>query len=103
MFPGYYEYVNRQYAEALPLLQPIAARGNTEAQVMLGSLYQLGLGTEVDEDTSMHWYQSASVQGYGLASSNLAGMFVTQGRVQVARRLYQLAREQGFEHTPAMQ
>ena len=101
MFPGYYEYTNRQYVKALPLLQPYAECGNTEAQVMLGTLYQLGLGTEVDEARALAWYESASAQGYGLASNNLAGMRFIQGQIEDARRLYQLARNQGFEHTPA--
>lgn len=101
MFPGYYEYINQQYAEALPQLQPYAERGNTEAQAMLASLYQMGLGVEVNEAKAIAWYERASAQGYGLASNNLAGMHFAQGRLKASRRLYQLARAQGFEHTPA--
>ena len=100
MFPGYYEYINRQYVEALPLLQPYAECGNTEAQSMLGSLYQLGWGVEVDEAQAIAWYAKASAQGYGLATNNLAGMRFAQGQMEESRRLYQLARDQGFEHTP---
>lgn len=100
MFPGYREYKAQQYAAALPKLKPIAESGNVEAQSMLASLYQLGLGTEVDNEQAISWYERASAQGYGLASNNLATMRCIEGQMEAGRRLYQLAREQGFEHAP---
>ena len=100
-FPGCDEFQQRQYADARVKLQPVAARGNADAQTMLGNLYQLGLSVAVDESAAISWYAKASAQGYGIATSNLAGMRFAQGKLEDARRLYQLARDQGFEHTPA--
>lgn len=101
IFPGYSEFKNQDYAAALTKLQPVAERGNADAQTMLGNLYQLGLGVEVDSARAIAWYEKASAQGYGIASNNLAGMRLIEGQVEASKRLYQLAREQGFEHTPA--
>ena len=99
-FPGCDEFQQRHYADALIKLQPVAERGNADAQTMLGNLYQLGLSVEVDEARAIAWYEKASAQGYGIATNNLAGMRFAQGNLKESKRLYQLARDQGFEHTP---
>ena len=101
VYPGYEAYKQQRYSEALIQAKPIAERGNADAQTLVGSLYQLGLGVAVDEAKAIAWYEKASAQGYGLATNNLATMFSVQGRIEESRRLYQLAKEQGFEHTPA--
>ncbi len=83
------------YARAKLLLQPIAEQGNAEAQCILGNLYQLGLGVENDNAEAMVWYRKSAEQGYGIASSNLAGMLRTE-----ADWWEQKAREQGFIAQP---
>ena len=100
-FPGYIEYQNRDYAAAFPKLVAVAQSGNAEAQCMLGSLYQLGAGAAQDSAQAAEWYERSSAQGNGLASSNLAGILITQGNSEEAQRLYALSRQQGFMHSPA--
>ena len=99
MFPGYDEFQAQQYAAAWPKLRPVAEAGNLDAQVMVGNFYQLGFDVvEIDEAEAARWYEKASVQGYGLASSNLAGIRFIEGDYEESNRLYRLAHEQGFPH-----
>lgn len=100
--PGIQEFRAQDYAAALPLLKRSAERGDAEAQCMLGNIYQLGLGeSAIDEERAIAWYYRSANQGYGVATSNLAGMVWPVSR-EAAAALYQLAKEQGFAHTPAM-
>ncbi|MEL6137879.1 MAG: sel1 repeat family protein [Cyanobacteria bacterium J06628_6] len=102
MFSGYYEYKMQQYAAALPRLKTVAERGNSEAQSMVASIYQLGLGNaEVDTEAAIFWYERASAQGYSVASNNLATIYIIQGEREKAKRFNRLAREQGFSHSPS--
>lgn len=101
--PGIQEFRNQDYSEALPLLTQSAESGDPEAQCLLGNIYQLGLGeVPIDEVTAIRWYYRAADQGYSVATNNLAGMVWPISR-EAASALYQLARQQGFEHTPPAQ
>ncbi|NJL22992.1 MAG: sel1 repeat family protein [Leptolyngbyaceae cyanobacterium SM1_3_5] len=101
--PGVREFETEQYDRALPLLLPLAEQGYAEAQCMVGVIYQLGLGgVLVDPAIALHWYAQSAASGYGVASNNLAGMYLAGVGVpadrQRAQRLYEQARSQGFEH-----
>ena len=73
--PGISEFRALAYTEAFPLLQASARAGIAEAQCMLGSMYQLGLGgVAIDEAQAMQWYYQSANQGYSAATRNLAGM-----------------------------
>jgi len=100
--PGIQEFRNQDYAEALPLLKASADSGSAEAQCLLGNLYQLGLGgTDIDQAEAMRWYYRSANQGYSVATNNLAGMVWPMSR-EAASALYQLARQQGFDHALAL-
>jgi TPR repeat protein len=94
------DYQAGRFDSALNLLKPLAEQGNPEAQSMLGSLYQLGLGTAVNRGEAVRWYRAASAQGVGVASNNLAGLLELDAQHSEAERLYELARRQGFAHSP---
>lgn len=97
LMPGIEEFRAQDYETALPLLLDSARAGSAEAQCMIGNMYQLGLGeVEVDEQEAMRWYYLAANQGYGVATSNLAGM-VWPISPEAAAALHQLARQQGYE------
>ncbi len=101
--PGIQEFRNQQYAESLPLLTASAHQGDAEAQCLLGNLYQLGFGAvEVNEAAAIQWYYRAANQGYGVATSNLAGMLWPISS-EAAAALYQLAQQQGFAQAPTAQ
>lgn len=93
---GIEEYRAQEYADALPLLTRSAEEGDAEAQCMLASIYQLGLGnTAIDAASAMQWYYRSANQGYSPATNNLAGM-VWPISSEAAAALHQLAHQQGF-------
>ncbi|MBD2088323.1 sel1 repeat family protein [Microcoleus sp. FACHB-1515] len=99
--PGQREFEAGKYDRALPLLLPVAQDGHAEAQCMIGCIYQLGLGSAApDFHEAIAWYRRAAALGYGVASNNLAGMYLSGSGVPVdrdrARQLYEQARSQGF-------
>lgn len=87
------------------MLKPLAEEGNAESQCVIASMYHLGLGVETSTMKAIQWYIKSAEQGYGVASNNLAGIYlcgadgVAADRTQ-ADRWFQKAREQGFSHTP---
>ena len=95
----------QDYETALSLLLPLAQKQDAEAQCLVGCMYQLGFGVEVDSLEAAKWYRKSSLQGYGVASNNLAGMLLTgSDSVPVSKveadKLFCIAREQGFVHAP---
>lgn len=93
-------YEAQEYDRALELLRPLAQEGDVEAQTMIGSIYDLGLGSfDRNEAEAIRWYTLASDRGYGLATNNLATIASATDRDR-AKELYDLARLQGFEHAP---
>lgn len=91
----------KDYAAAHRLLLKFAEDGDAEAQTMIGSMYQLGLGLQINEVEAAKWYLRASEKGYGLASNNLGTMALLRGDREEAMRYYRTAREQGFPHVPS--
>ena len=87
------------------MLQPLAEEGNSECQCIIASMYHLGLGVETSTIKAIQWYIKSAEQGYGIASNNLAGIYlfgadgVAADRTQ-AEKWFQKAKEQGFSHTP---
>jgi TPR repeat protein len=56
-------YKRGDYAAALKLWQPLAAKGNAVAQTSLGILYQNGFAVQQDWTQAVAWYQKAAAQG----------------------------------------
>lgn len=99
-FPGYVEYKEQKYELAFTKLLSVADSGNAEAQCMIGTLYQNGLGIERDSNKAAYWYEQSSEQGYAVATNNLAGLRFMEGRNEESEKLYSLSRSQGFVNAP---
>jgi TPR repeat protein len=90
------------YIESIELLNPLAEQGNAEAQCILGNIYHMGLGVNVDGSRAVQWYQQSAQQGYAIASNNLAGIYF-MGECGVAEdyeealKWSKLSQKQGFE------
>lgn len=56
-------YEAKDYNKALEILQPLAADGNSQAQVTLGIMYDYGQGVTKDPAEAMKWYIKAAEQG----------------------------------------
>ena len=102
-FPGYREYKSQHFAKAFPKLLPVAEGGNAEAQCIIGLLYQMGLGVDINTDKAVYWYERSAEQGYLVANNNLAGILAIRGQHQESKHRYQLSREQGFLHGPSLE
>lgn len=61
-----------QYKRTYDIVKPLADKGNTRAAVLLGRLYENGLGVDPDPVTAAEWYRKAaeagSVEGMKLLS-----------------------------------
>jgi len=63
------------YAKAVKLLKPLAAKGNAEAQFKLATLYYSGRGTSMSFKEAARLYRLSAEQGHVVAQSNLATMY----------------------------
>lgn len=93
------------YSLAFTILQPLAEAGDSEAECLIGNMYQLGLGVESDILKAGEWYRKAAEKGHAVAANNLAGILLAgangeQPDLQEAAKWYDCARERGFLHAP---
>ena len=99
------EFHAGNYGVARALLMPLAEAGVVEAQCMVGNMFQLGLGVQVDASEAAAWYGRAAEQGSALACNNLWCLYRSDLRGldpdgQEARHWYDEARRLGFPHLP---
>ncbi len=59
------------YAEAFEGFLVIAEEGDPAAQYNLAGMYEWGLGTALDNERALHWYNRAAEQGYPMAQLTL--------------------------------
>ena len=65
----------RDYARMAAVLEPLAAKGDAEAQYQLGGLYRSGLGVTKNEAIAVEWIRRAALQGHANAQHTLAVMY----------------------------
>ena len=56
-------YENEEYHIAFKILKPLAEEGHSEAQVIIGDMYNIGRGVQQDNAVAIAWYRKAAVQG----------------------------------------
>jgi len=71
----YVAYDRSNYASALKVWLPQAKKGNIEAQVVLGEIYEKGLGGLTDPALAAQWYRKAAAQGSSRAQINLGHLY----------------------------
>jgi TPR repeat protein len=69
------DFNHADYTHALPLLQPLAAAGNRQAESDLGYMYYLGLGVAQDGDAAFYLQNQAARQNYPPAEIRLGDMY----------------------------
>lgn len=89
------------YATALREWQPLAERGDANAQHNLGVIYEYGYGVQKDYKAAMNWYLKAAEQGLAASQYNLGVMYnngegVTRNYVQ-AHKWFNIAGEHGIK------
>lgn len=98
---GIAAYKIGNYPSAFAKLNPLAAKGDVDAQFFLGVMYSKGQGVEQDFRRSLEWYLKAAEQGDVQAQSKLGVMYgnghgIQQDIVQ-AHKWYSLAALAGNE------
>ncbi len=79
---GRMAYNKHDYETALREWQPLAERGNAEAQSSLGTIYYNGEGVKQDYNQALKWYSLAAHQGHPEAQYILAGMYTLGQGIQ---------------------
>jgi TPR repeat protein len=86
-------------ADALPLAQRAAAQGYAPAQVLIGAMYERGLGLPKDLGQAMQWYARAERAGSPAAVRAIGALYENGDGVaqdySAARRRYEQASELG--------
>lgn len=57
-------YIAGDYDEAFNILEPLAEDGNSEAQKMLGIMYDYGHGVTANSEKALYWYLLSAEQGH---------------------------------------
>ncbi len=60
-----------RFEEAREALWPAARSGNADAEELIGVMYALGLGVEVDRARAFEWYLRAAMKGHPGAQSGV--------------------------------
>jgi len=72
---GLEAYDRADYATAFQEWQPIAERGDANAEYNVALMYALGQGTAQDYQKAAEWYRKAAEQGVAAAQYNLAVLY----------------------------
>jgi len=87
------------YETALAILTSLAEDGHAEAQIFLGSMYDLGEGVPQNYETAAKWWHLAAEDGHAEAQIFLGSMYdLGEGvpqNYETAVKWYTLAAEQG--------
>ena len=87
-------YDQGDYATALKELRPMAEQGDTQAQTLLGIMYNRGRGVPFDVGQAMKWYKAAADQGNAEAQCYLGAMYLKRDTAQ-GLKLLKLSAQQG--------
>ena len=68
-------YNRGDYTQALKISRPLAAKGNAQAQLNLGRMYNNGFGVIQDYKEAVKWYRLAAAQGDAEAQDSLGFMY----------------------------
>ncbi len=61
---GYLYYTANAYEEAIKWLSQAGEQGHAEAQWLVGTLHEQGMGTPKNEEEAKRWYRLAAAQGH---------------------------------------
>jgi TPR repeat protein len=70
-------FARQDYAAALALFRPLAARGDAEAEDTVGVMYKNGWGVKKDEAAAMTWWRKAAEGGNAKAQYSLGLAYKT--------------------------
>ncbi|MGH6621126.1 MAG: tetratricopeptide repeat protein [Alphaproteobacteria bacterium] len=96
---GMRAHLDKKYGESRRIFDALANGGDAQAQFMMGTIYEQGLGVPKDLAAAARWYRKAAEAGNASAQYNLGifhqfGKGVAKDPVEAAR-LLRLAADQG--------
>ena len=68
-------YARADYPTTFELLKEPASNGETQAQALLGYMYDAGLGTTENDTEAVTWYERAALQGDPISQLNVGIMY----------------------------
>lgn len=74
--------VEKDDKQAAVWMEKAANQGLIEAQVVMGAMYDRGLGMEANRDRATQWYEKAAAKGHGTSLAILGRNDAAQGSVQ---------------------
>lgn len=92
---GCADYERRAFESAAQHFKIASKRGNSEAQVNLGNMYDAGEGVELDAKLAVHYYKLAVRKGIPEAAYNLAISYRQHGKLYWANYWLQRAKKMG--------
>lgn len=83
-------YLSGNYEQALRIIRPLAEVGSSEAQKLLGVMYDYGHGVPADPVQALQWYIKSAEQGdpavqYQVGAKYFRGEGVAQDQVEAAK------------------
>ncbi|WKJ92056.1 tetratricopeptide repeat protein [Methylomonas montana] len=76
------EGFDKDEQKAAEWMEKAANQGVVDAQVIMGAMYDRGLGVTGDRDKATRWYEKAAAQGHGTSLAILGKNEAAQGSVQ---------------------
>lgn len=64
---GVVAFIKGDSATAIKIWQPLANKGDKDAQYHLGYMFQTGTGVDTDKSKALYWYDKAAKNGHGKA------------------------------------
>jgi TPR repeat protein len=74
--------VEKDEEQAAAWMEKSAEQGLVDAQVVMGALYDRGIGVMADRDKATQWYEKAAAQGHGTSRAILGKNPAAKGSVQ---------------------
>ena len=74
--------VSPSWAAAVPLLWKSAMQGYPDAEFLLGSAYQLGLGVEKNAQAAAFWYRRTLKRGYNIRADFNLAVLIKSGQIE---------------------
>lgn len=88
--------VYQNYEQAFYYLIRSAEHRNAEAQLRVGLMYQLGLGTKIDLAKARKWFELSHKAGNAIAGENLAGILLLSEKTDEIKKALMILEELGL-------
>lgn len=76
------EGLEKDEIQAAEWMEKSAKQGLVDAQVVMGAMYDRGIGLVADRETATRWYEKAAAQGHGTSLAILGRNETAKGSVQ---------------------